>query len=330
MSPDHSTAAKAWRFLRRIVATGRLLRAGRYDLIWTFIDMNNVVTFLAARVFFVSAPIVSVEQTVIPEYFAPDLLARRNRTVMRILLRFVYRRVDRLVALTHAIATLLTDDFGVRRRIDIIYSGVDSTKFRLRQENEIVDPGLEGEFLAAPIRILSVGGLIERKDPAFLVRAMRLVVSAQPGAHLFLLGAGPEEPRIRDLIQKLGLSESVHVLGWRANVEQYIRFADVSVLASRADPLPQALLESLMSGVPVVTTRSTSEWDRVLSETWLGRVVDVRDEGGFARAILEVIGSNTALRRDDIAAHARALFDRASMAEEYAKVLDESLSTDAQ
>lgn len=324
-SPHHSELFKAWRFARRVFATGRALRAGNYDLIWTFIDLNNVVTFFAARLFRVAAPIVSVEQTVIPEYFEHDPLARKYMRVMRMLLRLVYARVDRMVTLTHAIADLLRS-FGVRRAIDVIDPGVDAKRFRPRDDGECADPTLEATYLAAPIRVLSVGGLIKRKDPELLVRAMRLVVAAQPEAHLFLLGDGPLKPQVTALIEELGLSRSVHVLGWRADVDEYVRFADLSVLASSSDPLPQVLLESLMCGVPVVTTRSTSEWDRVLTEPQLGRIVDVRDERELADAIQGVLGETDKRQRHAIAGYARARFDRSLMATAYSRVLDDCLS----
>lgn len=325
MSADHTILFKGWRFVRRVVATGRLLRTGKYDLVCTFIDLNNVVTFIAAQLFRVSAPIVAVEQTVIPEYFEHDPLARRYRSVIQVLLRFVYRRVARVVALTEAIAAFLHEAFRVGRPIDVIAPGVDPELFRPRAATETVSTALEAEFVGAPLRILSVGGLIERKDHAFLVRAMRFVASAKSGAHLFILGAGPEEARVRELVHILGLSRCVHLLGWRPNVEDYVRFADVSVLASNSDPLPQVLLESLMSGVPVVTTRSTSEWDQLLSDPRLGRVVRRRDESDFASAILDVIADEAERCRDFRANYARSRFNRNLMAEAYGRVIAECL-----
>ena len=99
--------------------------------------------------------------------------------------------------------------------------------------------------------ILIVGRLSLEKDHATLVRA----VAGVPGdPHLVIVGEGPERPRIEELVRSLQMQNRVTFTGQVASAEPYYGIADVSVLSSRTEGSPNALLEAMAAGVPVVAT----------------------------------------------------------------------------
>jgi glycosyltransferase involved in cell wall biosynthesis len=93
-------------------------------------------------------------------------------------------------------------------------------------------------------------------DNATAIRAFAIVRNAFPGARLSIAGAGPERPSLERLAADLGLGDATCFTGAldRDAIAALFRSADLMINASRVDNTPNAILEALATGVPVVTT----------------------------------------------------------------------------
>ena len=94
-------------------------------------------------------------------------------------------------------------------------------------------------------------------DNASAIRAFALVKARVPQSRLILAGSGPEEGRLKQLAESLGLENSVDFTG-RVETEDMpalYRSARVSLNPSTVDNMPNSVLEALAAGVPVVSTR---------------------------------------------------------------------------
>ena len=89
--------------------------------------------------------------------------------------------------------------------------------------------------------------------PDFLAAAER-VVAAVPGVRFVAVGQGPQEAEIRALHARLGLGDSVLLLGYRPDAVRIMGACDVFCLSSLHEGLPVALMEALALGLPVVAT----------------------------------------------------------------------------
>jgi glycosyltransferase involved in cell wall biosynthesis len=85
-----------------------------------------------------------------------------------------------------------------------------------------------------------------------LLRAIERIRKLNP--HLLIVGEGPERARIEQEIVRLGLSEQVTLTGHQGSAEPYYGIANLAVLSSLSEGSPNALLEAMASGVPVVAT----------------------------------------------------------------------------
>ena len=102
--------------------------------------------------------------------------------------------------------------------------------------------------------ILIVGRLSREKDHLTLLEAVsRLPSELYP--HLIIVGEGPERPRIEQRVRSLNLTNSVTLTGQQESAEPYYGIAQVAVLSSLSEGSPNALLEAMAAGVPVVATR---------------------------------------------------------------------------
>ena len=102
--------------------------------------------------------------------------------------------------------------------------------------------------------ILIVGRLSREKDHLTLLDAAgRLRPDVEP--HLVIVGEGPERPRIEQRIRELGLRGNVTMTGQQSSAEPWYGVADLAVLSSLSEGSPNALLEAMAAGVPVVATK---------------------------------------------------------------------------
>ncbi len=179
--------------------------------------------------------------------------------------------------------------YGVdRSKLHMIYNGVDTASFH---------PGLVGEFrestrvaagiqLDAPV-LLFVGSGFERKGVPQLLRAAAQM--ARRDAHLVIVGADRKAKAMQALVGQLGLSERVHFTGPLKDVRPWYGAADGFVLPTLYDPCPNAALEALACGLPIVTstTCGAQEW---VSQGANGWVIDALDIAGLAGRLDDLAG----------------------------------------
>ncbi len=106
---------------------------------------------------------------------------------------------------------------------------------------------------AGPVLIF-VGRLTDEKNPAALVNAFAALhrSGSAPGAVLKIVGDGPLRHDIARQVARLGLTDTVSLLGLRSDVADLLADADLFVMSSRFEGLPLAVLEAGAAGVPVI------------------------------------------------------------------------------
>jgi glycosyltransferase involved in cell wall biosynthesis len=100
----------------------------------------------------------------------------------------------------------------------------------------------------------AVGRLYPEKGYADLIRAVALLRDRGYKLRCVILGDGPQEAALSDLIVQLGVGEQVRLLGRRDDAEQIIGELDVAVLCSTREGSPLAMLEYMAAGAPIVAT----------------------------------------------------------------------------
>lgn len=150
------------------------------------------------------------------------------------------------------VATDIQRRFGIApERLHVIHNAVDHARF---------NPGLASQFrravrqhldcsLACRIWLL-IGSGYRRKGVAEALQAL----ADLPEDHLWIIGYDSQSDRFRKLAEKLGVIHRVRFLGPQKDVRPFLGAADAFVLPSWYDPFPNAGLEALASGLPVVTT----------------------------------------------------------------------------
>ncbi len=165
-------------------------------------------------------------------------------------------------------------------KLRVIYNGVDTDAFhpRLREAHRVAARNALGVPEGAPL-LLFVGSGFERKGVPQLLRAFAAM--ARGDAHLAVVGADRKGKAMAALAARLGVAARVHFTGPAKDVRPFYGAADGFVLPTLYDPCPNAALEALACGLPVVTstTCGAREW---IAEGANGWVVDALDAPALA------------------------------------------------
>jgi glycosyltransferase EpsD len=117
------------------------------------------------------------------------------------------------------------------------------------------------------------------------IRAMHKVVQAYPDAILILAGNGPMEDELISFIRQEGLENNVKMIGYVTNLQDYQHIIDVQVCCSRREGLPLNVVESMLSGNPVVASKNRGHKELIKSDT-NGFLVDMDDSDAMSDKIL--------------------------------------------
>jgi glycosyltransferase involved in cell wall biosynthesis len=150
-----------------------------------------------------------------------------------------------------------------------------------------------GQFSAdpdpVPGRVVVLGRLAPQKRPDIAVRAFAQVHTQHAGAELHFVGDGPLRSDVNALIAKLGLEDSVKLLGQRSDVPALLARASCLLLASDYEGCPYSVLEAMAAGVPVVGTRVGGVGELVDERT--GLLVEPGRPDAVADAVSDLLAS---------------------------------------
>ncbi len=179
-----------------------------------------------------------------------------SMAVKRMIEARVYRRADRLIALSAAFAAVLERQYGIaRERIAVVPGGVDADRYAVNGSR--LETRARLRLPADRPLILSVRRLVHRVGLEGLIDAMAEVRRVVPDVLLLIAGGGALAGQLATRIAALGLQDHVRLLGFVAEDELpgLYRACDLSIVPSVAlEGFGLATIESLAAGTPVLVT----------------------------------------------------------------------------
>ncbi|HET7663227.1 MAG TPA: glycosyltransferase [Rhodanobacteraceae bacterium] len=206
----------------------------------------------------------------------------RGRWFARRFVRTLYPRADGLIAISQGVADAVIGIVGARHcDITVINNPVDATTIRARSSEPVDHPWLKDG--GDPV-LMAVGNLKPAKDYPTLLRAFALLRRSHR-TRLVILGEGDERNRLRSLVKKLGIGDTVVMPGFVHNPWAWMAKANLCVLSSRWEGFALVVAEALALGVPVVSTDCPSGPREILEDGRYGTLVPVGDPPALARAM---------------------------------------------
>jgi glycosyltransferase involved in cell wall biosynthesis len=140
-----------------------------------------------------------------------------------------------------------------------------------------------------------------------LLHAFKHLLAKAPRVHLWIPGVGPEESRIRELAESLGVASQCRFLGFRTDLPELLAMADIQVHSSDEEGVPLAILSGMAAGRPIVSTRVGGIVE-VIRSGESGVLIERRQPERLADAVFELMRDPA--RQDRLGAAARHFVDR--------------------
>lgn len=187
-------------------------------------------------------------------------------------IRVIWNHADRLVANSEGLRNLAYD-FYDKKEIQIITNGVDTNFFMPRNEKH------------AGIELLFVSRLIERKGLQYFIPQMKdVIANCDTHIHLTVVGDGPYKPILEEMTWAEGIEEYVSFEGYknRDEIREYYQKADLFLLPSKKEGMPNVVLEAMACGLPIVMTPCEGNAELIRGN---GKVVPYSQ---FAKEIIKI------------------------------------------
>lgn len=199
--------------------------------------------------------------------------------------KFCSRFTDKLITINHEDFNLAKTKFHAKEVHYVPGVGIDLTRFedvevdRVAKRYEINVP--EDAFL-----LLSVGELNENKNHQVIIRSIAELKDIND-VHYAIVGIGENKGFLSNLAQELGVSERLHLLGYRKDVAELNHISDAFCFPSYREGLGLGAIEAMACGSPIITSNVHGINDYSIDGV-TGYKRSPNDVAGFADAILKL------------------------------------------
>ena len=232
--PESGGLRAALNFLPACVGLSRLARRVQPAIIHSFLFRANICGRLAGRL--AGAPIVISSLRVTEAGSLPHFVDRMTAGM-----------VDRYTAVSEAVRREAITRTGISpEKIVTIYNGIDCPNLSAAA----CAPGAPGIFTIALF-----GRFHRQKGHAVLLQALKLLAGQGPLVRVFLFGEGPDEGALKKMAAEFGIADRVRFMGVVDNPMEAMAGMDAIVLPSLWEGMPNAVLEAMAAGKPVVASR---------------------------------------------------------------------------
>ena len=191
--------------------------------------------------------------------------------------------LDAILAISGGVRDALLASGVSLERIRVVPSGIDLAPFERPFDRESVRRklGLSPEI----ILVLQVAALAPHKSQTDLLRAAKIVAERRPDVRFWIAGEGRLRALLETERQNLGLADRVQFLGFREDVVDLLRSADLFCVSSYLEGLGTSTLDAMAAGLPVVATE-VGGIPEIVTSGETGLLTAPRDPGALAGAIL--------------------------------------------
>ncbi len=258
--------------LSHLLFKRKYVKNNNFDAVISFLAPFNMLTIVS--LFGLKTPLIVADRND-PRHVPSNKLVRFARD-------FLYRFADAVVLQTKANQAYFCKQ--VQKKSTVIYNPIDL--------GDATGIGLTAQKSK---RMVSVARLMRQKNQDMMLEAFYKFQQSHPDYRLTIYGEGDYRPNLEQKIADLGLGQSVELPGGIKDVPNHIKDAEFFVLSSDYEGMPNALIEAMCVGLPVISTAVSGATDLVIPEE-NGLLVECDDTEALASA-MKKLASDGELRK---------------------------------
>ena len=172
--------------------------------------------------------------------------------------KFIFHKADKLICIAQDMRHYLLMLYPRLKNVTVIENGYELSQIDRK----------EMEASSFP-RLVVMGRLTKQKGLSRLIKALKMVRQSIPDAKLTIVGKGELEAELKALADRLELRNAVAFQGYLSNPIPVLQASDIYTMTSYSEGFPNALIEALNCGLPVVAADCRSGPREILSATYM-------------------------------------------------------------
>ena len=274
------------RTLTDVAGLVKFLRAEKPDILLSNVDLNNIAALLAKAISCSGTKVVICQHNTI----SAGLASGENRLYRHIALG--YRMLSPLISCAVAVSDGVANELQTLAKLPgaqilTINNPVVGPDFQERCQEFATHPWFAARQNGDGPVFVTAGRLVTQKDHETMIRALAIHRRHQNG-RLIVLGTGPLQTTLSDLVTRLNLADAVDFVGFHPNALPFFRQADAFLLSSRCEGFGNVIVEALGCGAPVISTRCEYGPAEILDDGRYGVLVEPRNPAALAEAMDQV------------------------------------------
>ena len=229
----------AWQYFTAVRRLAEMFQREQTQIVQSFLFHANIVGARAARTAGVPHVLTGI-RVADPRWWRISLE------------RAATKAADRHVCVSQSVSENCRHRGFDSQKLVVIPNGIDINRWRNALPTNVADFGVPAGRRA----ILYVGRLDSQKGLDRFFRELPAVFRELPSHDLVLAGDGPQKAALVRIAQRYGIESRVHFAGWQDNIPSLVAACHLLVLPSRWEGMPNAILEGMASGKPVIAMQA--------------------------------------------------------------------------
>ena len=228
-----------------------------------------------------------IREAVNPKYSSITQRSLLSRIFVNNLKKLLYPKADNIIAISEGVKQSLVKNFNLdSSKIQTIYNpSADEKILSLAKE------GIDRDLISNRPLIVSIGRLTKQKNHITLLKAFNKIHS-NIDCNLYIIGEGSERRNLEKFIKNNNIDDKVKLLGYQNNPWKFLSKSNLFVLPSIWEGFGNVIVESMLIGIPVISSDCPSGPREILNNGKSGKLFQVGDYNHLANIIEEIISSD--------------------------------------
>ena len=259
---------------------------------------------------------------IISKIFSVDLIIRLNTSpnkyisnyFQKIIFQTIYKLANEIIVNSKDFKKNLKKKLNVKS--SYIYNPIiTNEKFKKKRKK-----------INKHLKILNIGRLTHQKDQMTLLRSLKLLKENNIRFKASIIGGGYNYDNLKEYIKTHQLQKEIKLLGYKKNAHKFMNKANLFVLSSKYEGLPNVLIEAQASGTPIISSNCPSGPKEILMNGKLGELFKVGDYESLCKKIFEYSKNKKILKKKSILAKKYLYrYNYKSNLEKYLKILKNNI-----
>ena len=256
--------------------------------------------------------------SIIAKIYEYKLLLRLNTSpnkyihndFQKFVFKIIYKSADQIIVNSKRFKNLLKKKLNINSKF--IYNPVIS-RYKIKKTSKKIKKNLN---------ILNIGRLTDQKDHLTLLRALHLLKKDKIKFTASIIGSGDKYKNLKEYIDKKNLKKEVQLLGYKPDGYKFMTKADVFILSSKYEGLPNVLIEAQQSNTPIISSNCATGPSEILMDGKLGSLYPVGDYKKLYKEIKDFnFNKKKLIKKANLAIKYLKRFDKEVNCNEYYKVI---------